>query len=182
MSRRYLTAFLALVVSALAGVLVAAPAAHAGREVVDPCKLGNANIKLWYPWDSPSTSKLLDFAACARMQAGKPYVWGTDGPNSFDCSGLVHYSMGRTGYDGTDRTAQGYYNLYAVPRNIPLAQRRPGDLLFWRDGSGIYHIAIYLGINRDNNVEEIMEALNPNAGVRVSPYRVPSAPLVGRLP
>ena len=28
---------------------------------------------------------------CARNQKGKPYVWGAEGPDSFDCSGLVMY-------------------------------------------------------------------------------------------
>ena len=37
------------------------------------------------------TGKASSVAECARQQIGKPYIWGAEGPDSFDCSGLVTY-------------------------------------------------------------------------------------------
>ena len=33
----------------------------------------------------------------ARAQFGKPYVWGAEGPDSFDCSGLVMWCYEQCG-------------------------------------------------------------------------------------
>jgi hypothetical protein len=41
-------------------------------------------------------SKIIDFA---RLQVGKPYVFGTSGPNSFDCSGLTKRAAAQIGLD-----------------------------------------------------------------------------------
>jgi cell wall-associated NlpC family hydrolase len=37
------------------------------------------------------------FLLCALGHAGKPYVWGRKGPEEFDCSGLVTYSLWEAG-------------------------------------------------------------------------------------
>jgi len=41
-------------------------------------------------------SKIIDFA---RQQVGKPYVFGTSGPDSFDCSGLTKRAVKLIGLD-----------------------------------------------------------------------------------
>lgn len=38
-----------------------------------------------------------DIVNFALQQQGKPYQWGAEGPNSFDCSGLVKYVYGAFG-------------------------------------------------------------------------------------
>ncbi|MDX5319358.1 MAG: C40 family peptidase, partial [Actinomycetes bacterium] len=85
----------------------------------------------------------LDFALA---QVGKPYVWGADGPDSYDCSGLTMASYLAAGiYIG--RTTRTQY--YETAR-VPLADMRPGDLVFYSsDGTaaGIYHVAMYTGNN-----------------------------------
>ncbi|MBC8159824.1 MAG: C40 family peptidase, partial [Roseiflexaceae bacterium] len=41
----------------------------------------------------------------ALSQIGKPYVWGDEGPSTFDCSGLMQWSYGQIGRT-IPRTAQ----------------------------------------------------------------------------
>lgn len=80
--------------------------------------------------------------AYAAQEAGKPYVYGAVGPNAFDCSGLVQYVYRRLGV-ALPRTAQ---QQYAATPHVAMATARPGDVLFFRDASGLVtHDAIYAG-------------------------------------
>ncbi len=83
-----------------------------------------------------------------QVLAGKPYVWGDEGPNSFDCSGLVYaaYKSAGLGWPIWDRLNSGLY--YTYTKQIPLAEMQPGDLIFYSyDGtiSAIHHMSIYAG-------------------------------------
>lgn len=86
--------------------------------------------------------------AKAQVLAGKPYVWGAQGPNAFDCSGLVYAAYKSAGlvWPEWDRLNAA---LYAGNTNhVALADIVPGDLLFYSsDGtiSNIYHVSIYAG-------------------------------------
>ena len=76
-------------------------------------------------------------------QLGKPYVWGAEGPNSFDCSGLTYYVYKQVGITlPRVSTAQ-----YSVGRSVSWNNLQPGDLMFSStDGSGrITHVGIYIG-------------------------------------
>jgi len=81
----------------------------------------------------------------AASRVGTPYVWGAEGPNSFDCSGLVQWSFARAGI-GMPRVSQ---QQWLAGPHISYASARPGDLLFWHydptDISDIDHVAIYAG-------------------------------------
>ncbi|MCT9931638.1 C40 family peptidase [Planotetraspora sp. A-T 1434] len=76
---------------------------------------------------------------------GRPYVWGAEGPDSFDCSGLVQWAYGQAGVRMPRVAAQ----QWASGPQIPLSQAQPGDLLFWRNDPTnpgyISHVAIYWG-------------------------------------
>lgn len=73
----------------------------------------------------------------ARRFTGVPYVYGGNGPNTFDCSGFTSYVYAHFGYH-LARTA--YYQMQqGRPVIGPL---RAGDLIFW-DGGG--HVGIYVG-------------------------------------
>jgi cell wall-associated NlpC family hydrolase len=78
----------------------------------------------------------------ARAQRGKPYRYGAQGPNSFDCSGLVRYVMKGIGVKGLPRTSQA---LARRAHRISKANRRPGDLVFFTSGGHVYHVGIYAG-------------------------------------
>ena len=83
-----------------------------------------------------------------QVLAGKPYVWGAQGPNSFDCSGLVYaaYKSAGMGYPNWSRLNAALY--FVDTKRIPLTELIPGDLLFYSfDGSvqNIHHMSIYAG-------------------------------------
>jgi cell wall-associated NlpC family hydrolase len=86
--------------------------------------------------------------ASKQVLARKPYVWGAQGPNSFDCSGLVYaaYKSAGLGYPNWSRLNAALY--FVDTQRVPLSQLVPGDLLFYSyDGSvqNIHHITIYAG-------------------------------------
>lgn len=75
----------------------------------------------------------------AKRQLGKPYVWGANGPNSFDCSGLTQWAWRAGGvnlphYSGAQ---------YSATTHISLSEIRPGDLIFYE--SPDTHVALYIG-------------------------------------
>lgn len=80
----------------------------------------------------------------------------------FDCSGLMIYAFSRAlGY------SLPHYSgfQYNSGRKIPLAQKRPGDMLFWGTAGDIHHVALYIG------GEQMIEAPYSGAAVRVTSVR-----------
>ncbi|MDH6463354.1 cell wall-associated NlpC family hydrolase [Micromonospora sp. A200] len=75
----------------------------------------------------------------ACQQVGDPYVWGADGPNSFDCSGLTQYAYKAAGIYLTHHTGAQWNEGKAIPRS----EARPGDLVFFF--SDLHHMGLYLG-------------------------------------
>jgi cell wall-associated NlpC family hydrolase len=83
--------------------------------------------------------QLFDIAA---LQLGAPYRFGGEGPDAFDCSGLVLFSHSRLGIR-VPRTAAAQR---AAARPVPLEALRAGDLLFFRmQGESVDHVGIYGG-------------------------------------
>ncbi|MFF8607965.1 NlpC/P60 family protein [Streptomyces sp. NPDC015346] len=99
-------------------------------------------------WLGTGVLKGLDGTATARgkravefatAQIGKPYVWGAEGPGSFDCSGLTQSAWGAAGR-AIPRTSQEQWRL--LPR-VDIKDMRPGDLIvYYKDAS---HIGMYIG-------------------------------------
>jgi cell wall-associated NlpC family hydrolase len=83
--------------------------------------------------------------SAAMSRRGMPYVWGAEGPTSFDCSGLVQWSFAQAGITMPRVAADQALSGPAVP----VSQLRPGDLLFYHTDPTapryISHVAIYLG-------------------------------------
>ncbi len=103
--------------------------------------------------------------ASKQVLARKPYVWGAQGPNSFDCSGLVYaaYKAAGLGYPNWSRLNAALY--FVDTQRVPLTQLIPGDLLFYSyDGSvqNIHHITIYAGNGK------MWEANSTKAGLKFS--------------
>lgn len=84
-----------------------------------------------------------DVIADAKSKLGAPYVWGAEGPNTFDCSGLVQWAYGRHGVKLPRTAAQ----QAKVGQAVPWGQQAPGDLIFstWDSSPDVDHVAIYLG-------------------------------------
>jgi cell wall-associated NlpC family hydrolase len=74
----------------------------------------------------------------AMAQLGKPYVYGTAGPDTFDCSGLVVYAYAAMGVS----LPHSSYALWNEGVYVSRDQLQPGDLVFF-DGLG--HVGIYIG-------------------------------------
>lgn len=75
--------------------------------------------------------------ACAQI--GKPYVWASEGPNSFDCSGLTLYAWKAAGVTLPHYTVWQHDQTMRISR----ADLRPGDLVFYF--SDLHHMGIYAG-------------------------------------
>jgi cell wall-associated NlpC family hydrolase len=83
-----------------------------------------------------------------QVLARKPYIWGAEGPNSFDCSGLVYaaYKAAGLNWPNWDRLNSALYAGYT--KHVTISELVPGDLLFYSYKgtiSSIHHITIYAG-------------------------------------
>jgi cell wall-associated NlpC family hydrolase len=83
--------------------------------------------------------------AAALSKLGSPYVWGAEGPNTFDCSGLVQWSYAQAGLV-LPRLAS---DQYFASTPVPVDQMAPGDVLVYAydtsDAATIHHITMYIG-------------------------------------
>lgn len=95
----------------------------------------------------------LNQGECASLLAlaerGKPYVFGKEGPDSFDCSGLTKMVYSYFGYDLIHSSEfVGYDDAYETVERI--ADLRVGDLIFFdtiADRDRCDHVGVYLGAN-----------------------------------
>ena len=84
--------------------------------------------------------------AYAKTLLGKPYVWGAQGPNSFDCSGFTYYVFKNAAGITLPRTssAQSKYGTYVSKSNL-----KAGDLIFFDtvgpNNGAVTHVGIYIG-------------------------------------
>ncbi|MBB6626825.1 C40 family peptidase [Nocardioides sp. KIGAM211] len=76
----------------------------------------------------------------ALHQIGDRYAYGAAGPRRFDCSGLVYYSYRKAGLS-VPRTSSAQA---AHARHIRKSHLRAGDFMYFHDGGGVYHVAIFL--------------------------------------
>ncbi|MEV7912915.1 C40 family peptidase [Streptomyces griseus] len=115
----------------------------------------------------PPTRQGGDAVAYAVRQIGKPYVWGAEGPGSFDCSGLTSQAWAAAGR-AIPRTSQEQWKQ--LPK-VPVSALRPGDLVIYFPKAT--HVALYIG----NGL--VVQAPRPGTKVKVSPLA--SNPLLGAV-
>lgn len=120
--------------------------------------------------DGSMTELQSQIVAYAHTFLGLPYVYGGNGPNSFDCSGLTKYVYKHFGYNiNRGATSQ-------LQNGIPVSKEnlQPGDLVFFNsNGTGpdrATHVGIYIGNG------EFLHASNKRLGVTITslsdPYRL----------
>jgi cell wall-associated NlpC family hydrolase len=111
--------------------------------------------------------------AYARAQIGKPYQWGAEGPNSFDCSGLTMMAWRQAGVYLSHYTGA----QWGETSRVAISDLRPGDLIFYgTDGPTSHHMGLYIGGGR------MIEAPYTGAYVReASIYRSDLLPYGGRV-
>jgi cell wall-associated NlpC family hydrolase len=80
----------------------------------------------------------------ALEQVGKPYVWGAEGPRSFDCSGLTYYIFKNAANITLPRMSK---DQSTVGTTVSKSDLQPGDLIFSStDGTGgVSHVGVYIG-------------------------------------
>jgi cell wall-associated NlpC family hydrolase len=102
----------------------------------------------------------------ALAQVGKPYILGTQGPTTFDCSGLMQWSYAQIGI-AIPRTTWTQWNGL---RPIRVAEAQPGDLvLFNIPGEGTTsHVGMLVGDIDGDGRWDMVHAVNPVLGVRVT--------------
>jgi hypothetical protein len=122
-------------------------------------------------------SRADDVILAAQAELGKPYVWGDEGPDTFDCSGLMQWIFAKVGVV-LPRTAE-EQQRWATRVGSPT----PGDMVFYGDPA--YHVALYIGGGK------VIAAPKPGSAVQVADMgratsygRVPGlgaalAPIVG---
>ena len=106
----------------------------------------------------------------ANNYGGVPYVRGGTTPKGFDCSGYTQYVFAQMGIS-LPRVAASQYNW---AEKISASDRKPGDLMFWSNGGGIHHVAIYAG---DGKMWD-----SPRPGRRVGKISIWGSPMYGRVP
>ncbi|HZJ07326.1 MAG TPA: C40 family peptidase [Nocardioidaceae bacterium] len=100
----------------------------------------------------------------ARAQLGDPYRYGSSGPKSFDCSGLVYYSFRRAGFAKVPRTSDAQARH---ARRIKRSKMRKGDLVFFHNRGNVYHVGVFAG-NR-NHRRTIIHASRSGTPVKRDP-------------
>lgn len=79
----------------------------------------------------------------AKQFIGNPYVWGGSSlQTGADCSGFTMAVLGANGITVNGRTAA---DQAAGGTKVSLSEAQAGDLIYYDNGSGVYHIAIYNG-------------------------------------
>ena len=92
------------------------------------------------------STKANEVIAYAKTLLGKPYVWGAQGPNSFDCSGFTYYVFKNKAGIVLPRTssAQSKYGTYVSKSNL-----KAGDLVFFdtngANNGNVSHVGMYIG-------------------------------------
>jgi cell wall-associated NlpC family hydrolase len=128
----------------------------------------------------PASATATRMVQVALAQVGDPYVWGAEGPDGFDCSGLIVYSWQQAGFRLPVRVAR---DMYRVATPIRSGDATTGDMIFSRFGDR------GLGPTEPGHIQivvrpgEVVEAFTTGQPVRISTYD-PDDPQIrfGRFP
>jgi cell wall-associated NlpC family hydrolase len=135
---------------------------------------------------SPPDQRTAVALTAAQAQLGMPYIWGggdADGPTlgeagggrsctasagncGYDCSGLMIYAWAQVGVSLPHSSAA----QYNAGRHVPIAEARPGDLIFLSTNggdTGIHHVAMVW------SPTEIIEAQQTGVPVHIRRYAGP---------
>ena len=123
---------------------------HLGARAFIPVALAGAVLFSFAPATPASasiTTEAQQIVQIAKSQVGDRYRYGTMGPSTFDCSGLVIYSYKRAG-DGARirapylRSARSLYYYFRARGLAGRSNPKIGDIVIWGGGT---HAGIYVG-------------------------------------
>ena len=116
-------------------------------------------------YEKPSREAL---SKLLKKQLGKPYIWAEEGPDAFDCSGLVYYCYASMNMRGIPRVAR---QQAKVGEQVSVDQLKYGDLIFFdttpRRTGQITHVGVYVGDGK------FQHAANEKEGVKISSLSKP---------
>lgn len=99
----------------------------------------------------------------AMQFVGGRYVYGGSDPHTgVDCSGFTKYVMKHAAGIDMNRTSSGQSTQGT---QISLEEAKPGDLIFYGNGSRVNHVAIYIGD------EKIVHASTEKTGIKISNWQ-----------
>jgi cell wall-associated NlpC family hydrolase len=99
---------------------------------------GDGNFRLGLCPTEYTGGAALTVAKFACSQIGKRYVWGSEGPSTYDCSGLMLAAWAKVGVSLPHNAAR----QYSVTKRVSRSALRPGDLVFY---NGLAHVGMYVG-------------------------------------
>lgn len=138
----------------LLGQLEERAAARASRAGARSAQAGAASTA--GTTSAPASGRAAAAVRYAMAQIGSAYVYGAAGPSAFDCSGLTMMAWAQAGV-GLPHSSSAQMGS---GRPVSQSELQPGDLVFYY--SPVSHVGIYIGNG------QIVNALNPGAGVRIS--------------
>ncbi|MFC6093654.1 MULTISPECIES: C40 family peptidase [Saccharothrix] len=110
-------------------------------DVSDPAGCGEAVGD--YLLASNAAGTAIEFT---RQQLGEPYLWGGNGPDAWDCSGILVKAFAAAGVK-IPRVANDQY--VSGGAHLPVREAKAGDLIFWATNPAqpvtVHHVAMYLG-------------------------------------
>jgi cell wall-associated NlpC family hydrolase len=117
-----------------------APASRASRSAsARTAPAGTAPAGAPATYSGPASGRAKAALDEGYRQLGKPYRYGGNGPDSFDCSGFTSWAWRAAGVS-LPRTSR---DQYAQGRKVARADIQPGDLVYF--GSPISHVGMYVG-------------------------------------
>ena len=110
------------------------------------------------PTGTGSTTGLKLLAEMQRIGLGRPYVLGTAGPASYDCSGLVWRAMKNLGiYTGARFTTATWQNVARELGAVEVSASEPGVVAWWPGHMGV----VYRG-------DQYFSARSPRYGITMA--------------
>ncbi|MCC3762428.1 NlpC/P60 family protein [Glycomyces sp. TRM65418] len=115
-------------------------------------------------YSSDAATAAVEFA---RNQLGESYVYGSAGPDTWDCSGLVKGAYAVSGIGLTHQTNAIWDETSAIGRD----DLRPGDLVFY---NGLGHMALYIGDGQVIHAPkpgDVVKVADLDMGMSIDGYR-----------
>lgn len=126
-------------------------------------KSSNAGSSVSYSQGSGTGAQIVSYA---KKFLGNKYVYGgTSLTNGTDCSGFTMSVYAAFGYS-IPRTSR---EQSCYGKSVSLSSVKPGDLIFYKNGSSVGHVALYMGGGN------VIHASNRIDGIKISNmyYRTP---------
>ena len=106
------------------------------------------------PEPATETEKRAVCVGRARSFLGKPYYWGAEGPDAFDCSGLLRNCLTAVGVYPFPGDA-GAHDYWAKLERVSWAERKPGDIVCYgehqEDNQGCHHVMFVSSIPEESH-------------------------------